>query len=97
MDSQIPYFCGSSSECLTLGSREALELAKYNIENKFVTVGLLENLDVTHQVLECLMPDQMQGLAREHASLDLHQHSDHKHPEFIRLLIQIQLQLYFQL
>ena len=84
MDSQIPYFCGSSSECLTFGSRKALELAKSNIETKFVTVGVLEDLDVSHQVLECLMPDQMQGLARQHASLDLHEHSDHKHPEVIR-------------
>ena len=45
MDSQIAFFCGNSEACLTLGSDEALVLAKHNIEVHYVTVGVLELLE----------------------------------------------------
>jgi len=83
MDSQIPYFCGDSKECLILGSRRALEQAKKNIETNFVMVGILENLSMTHTVLECLLPDQLQGLSKQHEQHHLHVHSHHKDPESI--------------
>ena len=84
MDSQIPYFCGDSKECLILGSRWALEQAKKNIQTNFVMVGILENLSMTHTVLECLLPDQLQGLSKQHEQHHLHVHSHHKDPESIR-------------
>ena len=63
MDSQIPYFCGDTEECRTLGSRQALETAKANIESTFVVVGVLEELDMTHKVRTCLyMPPVWPGL-----------------------------------
>ena len=34
MDSIIPFFCGDSEVCRTLGSEEALTTAKINIRNK---------------------------------------------------------------
>ena len=34
MDSIIPFFCGDSELCRTLGSEEALTIAKINIKNK---------------------------------------------------------------
>ena len=34
MDSIIPFFCGDSEVCRTLGSEEALSAAKINIRNK---------------------------------------------------------------
>ena len=34
MDSIIPFFCGDSEVCRTLGSEEALSAAKRNIRNK---------------------------------------------------------------
>ena len=46
MDSQIAFFCGDSEECLTMGSDKALALAKQNIETHYVTVGVLELLEV---------------------------------------------------
>ena len=33
MDSIIPFFCGDSELCRTLGSEEALTIAKINIKN----------------------------------------------------------------
>ena len=62
MDSQIPYFCGDTEECRTLGSRKALETAKANIESTFEVVGVLEELDMTHKVMTCLNMPIMQGL-----------------------------------
>lgn len=78
MDSQIPYFCGDSLECRTLGSPVALEQAKRNIENSFIMVGTLDSLEKSHTVMECLMPDQTEGLSEMHKKGDLHVHSEHK-------------------
>ena len=78
MDSQIPYFCGDSQECRTFGNPTALELAKKNIEDIFLMVGSIDSLDKSHVVMECLMPDQMQGLVEMHKKGDLHVHSEHK-------------------
>ena len=33
-DSVLPFFCGDSKVCRTLGSQEALNTAKINIKNK---------------------------------------------------------------
>ena len=78
MDSQIPYFCGDSLDCRTFGNPLALEKAKENIEKNFLMVGTLESLDKSHAVMECLMPEQMQGLHEMHKKGDLHVHSEHK-------------------
>ena len=34
MDSQIPFFCGDSLECRTVGSGNALQMALENINTK---------------------------------------------------------------
>ena len=83
-DSQIPYFCGDSEVCRTIGSREALEKAKENIKKNFMMVGVLEELDKTHLVLECLKPNLFNGLSDQHKRQNLHVHSQHKAPETIR-------------
>ena len=57
MDSQIPFFCGDSEDCRTLGSQTALEMALFNIEHKFVAVGVLELLPQSLAVLECKIPN----------------------------------------
>lgn len=78
MDSQIPFFCGEDLECLFLGNREALRIAKENIQKHFIVVGTLEDLDKTHVVMECLMPERLSQLRREHRRQNLHVHSQHK-------------------
>ena len=84
VDSQIPYFCGDSEMCRTIGSREALEKAKENIKSNFLMVGVLEELEKTHFVLECLKPNLFNGLSDQHKRQNLHVHSQHKTPETIR-------------
>lgn len=49
------YFCGHSKLCSS-GSSEALEIAKYNLEHKFVAVGLVENLTQSIQLFQKLLP-----------------------------------------
>ena len=56
MDSQIPFFCGDSDDCRTLGSETALATAIENIEKNFVMVGVLEQLQESLTVLECKLP-----------------------------------------
>ena len=87
MDSQIPYFCGDSLECRTFGNPEALEQAKKNVEEKFVMVGTIDSLSKSHSVMECLMPDQMQGLAEIHKnSVQIVHMLHHMHQPFPYLL-----------
>ena len=83
MDSQIPFFCGEELECIFLGNREALEIAKENIKKYFLFVGTLEDLDKSHTVMECLMPGLMKNLRREHRRHNRHIHSDHKFAQFL--------------
>ena len=56
MDSQVAFFCGDSEECRTLGSEAALKTAKENIEKHYIMVGVLEHLEVSLVVMECLLP-----------------------------------------
>ena len=51
MDSQIAFFCGDSLLCRTMGSNKALRVAKHNIEKHYVTVGVLEEIEMSMKVL----------------------------------------------
>ena len=64
MDSQIPFFCGSSENCLKLGHPDAPYQAIQNIEKHFVVVGTLEELDKSLFVMECLMQEYLSGLVK---------------------------------
>ena len=44
-------------------------------------VGTLEDLQTSHKVMECLVPDWMKGLSEMHDKEDLHVHSKHKKVE----------------
>ena len=49
------YFCGHSQYCST-GSNRALEVAKHNLRNNFIAVGLVENLTLSVQLFQKLIP-----------------------------------------
>ena len=40
MDSQIPYFCGDSEECRTLGSRAALQQVAQQRDETYLHVSV---------------------------------------------------------
>ncbi|XP_037530952.1 heparan sulfate 2-O-sulfotransferase 1 [Nematolebias whitei] len=58
---QIPFFCGHHSECWNGGSRWALEQAKYNLVNKYLLVGVTEELEDFIMVLEAALPRFFKG------------------------------------
>ena len=77
MDSQIPFLCGDSEICRTMGHPEAVEATIRNIDNNYLVVGVLEMLEETVTVLECLMPDVMQGLVEAFRTSEVHKKSQH--------------------
>lgn len=51
----VPYFCGNSPGCSSR-SQWAVDKAKANIENSYLFVGLIEELDLSLDILENLLP-----------------------------------------
>ena len=78
MDSQIPFFCGDSQTCLTLGHPEAVEATITSIEKHFIVIGTLDQMDKTFAVMECLIPEYLTGLVDLKRRLMIHKHSKHK-------------------
>uniref|UniRef100_A0A8C1PHZ3 Heparan sulfate 2-O-sulfotransferase 1 n=2 Tax=Cyprinus carpio TaxID=7962 RepID=A0A8C1PHZ3_CYPCA len=58
---QIPFFCGHYSECWNVGSRWALEQAKYNLVNEYLLVGVTEELEDFIMMLEAALPRFFRG------------------------------------
>ncbi|XP_029938715.1 heparan sulfate 2-O-sulfotransferase 1 isoform X1 [Salarias fasciatus] len=58
---QIPFFCGHVSECWNVGSRWALEQAKYNLMNQYLLVGVTEELEDFVMILEAALPRFFKG------------------------------------
>ncbi|XP_043554654.1 heparan sulfate 2-O-sulfotransferase 1 isoform X1 [Chiloscyllium plagiosum] len=58
---QIPFFCGHSSECWNVGSKWALEQAKYNLVNEYLLVGITEELEDFIMLLEAVLPRFFRG------------------------------------
>ncbi|XP_070568988.1 uronyl 2-sulfotransferase-like isoform X2 [Ptychodera flava] len=58
----IPFFCGHDERCRT-ASRWSLEKAISNLEEKFLVVGFIEDLEASLQVLEILLPQMFEGAA----------------------------------
>ena len=62
----------------TLGHPLAVSTTLENIERNYVVVGVLEMLEETVTVLECLMPEMMTGLVDAHKSSNVHKKGSHK-------------------
>jgi len=77
MDSQIPFLCGDSEVCRTMGHSEAVNTTIRNIEANYLMVGVLEMLEETVVVMECLMPDMMNGLVETFHHTNVHKKSSH--------------------
>ncbi|TRY91731.1 hypothetical protein DNTS_018976 [Danionella cerebrum] len=58
---QIPFFCGHSSECWNIGSKWALEQAKFNLVNEYMLVGVTEELEDFVMMLEAALPRFFKG------------------------------------
>jgi len=58
---QIPFFCGHAAECWIPGSRWALEMAKLNLVQQYLVVGVTEELGDFVAVLEAALPRMFTG------------------------------------
>ena len=77
MDSQLPFLCGDTETCRTMGHPEAVQATIDNIETNYLVVGVLEMLEQTVTVLECLMPDVMEGLVEAFRTSSVRKKSQH--------------------
>ncbi|OQV24958.1 putative Heparan sulfate 2-O-sulfotransferase pipe [Hypsibius exemplaris] len=64
----IAFFCGHDIECSKHNSPNALSRAKQNVEKHFAVVGILEDLDMSLQVLEQTLPAYFAGAVDLYAS-----------------------------
>ena len=51
----IPYFCGHSNLCMTR-NETALHYAKLNVKNKYLAVGLVEDMESSLKLFEHVLP-----------------------------------------
>ena len=78
LDSQIPYFCGSDDNCLTFGDPKASQKAIESIEKNFVVVGIMEEMNKSVAVMECLIPDFLTGFMKIRTRFSANFHKAHK-------------------
>ena len=76
----IPFFCGSSKICLKRGD-EALTIAKQNVRDNYLIVGIMEDFPNTMKALETLAPNFFMGaeVLYDRASQALHENSKTAH------------------
>uniref|UniRef100_A0A0N5B010 Heparan sulfate 2-O-sulfotransferase n=1 Tax=Syphacia muris TaxID=451379 RepID=A0A0N5B010_9BILA len=67
---QIPYFCGSAYFCHEPGNERALELAKKNLVEHYLLVGISERMREFIGALEVVLPEFFYGGLKHFDSLD---------------------------
>merc|ERR1712029_27881 len=63
-EQQLTFFCGSAPECKVMGSRAALEKAKFNAEKYFSVIGLSEDFQLSLFVMEHYLPRYFLGASQ---------------------------------
>lgn len=97
---QLPYFCGQEPACQFLNDPWAINKAKQNIEQYYAVVGTLEQINVTLQVLETVLPQFFGGAYKIFHSLGVHQNQNvHKEQvkEEVKALLRANLSAEYEL
>jgi len=59
--SQILQFCGHDPQCRIFNNPVALAMAKENVEKFYPVVGITENMNMTLDVMDKIMPEYFEG------------------------------------
>jgi len=68
---QLTFFCGSALECKRVGSRAALQKAKYNAEKYYSVIGVSEDLESSLAVMESYLPKFFKGATQAYQQMSL--------------------------
>ena len=63
-EQQLTFFCGSAPECKVVGSRAALQKAKYNAEKYYSVIGVVSDLESSLSVMEHYLPKYFSGVSQ---------------------------------
>ncbi|XP_057653936.1 uronyl 2-sulfotransferase-like [Diorhabda carinulata] len=74
----VPYFCGHDYRCLNLDNNWALQRAKDNVVKYFPVVGVLEEFNVTLEILEHKIPYFFKGIQKLYQNDYLHLQNNRK-------------------
>ncbi|KAL1498115.1 hypothetical protein ABEB36_008968 [Hypothenemus hampei] len=80
-DLTIPYFCGHDPRCMLLNDNWAFEKAKSNVEKYYQVVGVLEEMNITLQVLETKIPQFFSGVKSTYQRNLLENYKNKKDPD----------------
>merc|ERR1712029_775182 len=80
-EQQLTFFCGSAPECKVMGSRAALEKAKFNAEKYYSVIGLSEDFQVSLFVMEHYLPRYFLGALRLYQKTTKQKLNKNKHKE----------------
>lgn len=61
-EQQLTYFCGNSPYCREIGNRQALAVAKFNVERFYLVVGLTSEIELTLKLLSAKLPKFFQNV-----------------------------------
>jgi hypothetical protein len=67
---QIPYLCGTAHFCSEPGNPRALEMAKRNLIEQYLLVGVMERMEEMIKLLEQLLPQFFRSASKHFRSLD---------------------------
>jgi len=80
-EQQLTFFCGSAPECKVMGSRAALEKAKFNAEKYFSVIGLSEDFQSSLFVMEHYLPRYFMGASQLYQKLTKQKKNKTKYKE----------------
>ncbi|XP_018561941.1 uronyl 2-sulfotransferase-like [Anoplophora glabripennis] len=85
-DLTIPYFCGHDPRCMMLNNDWALQTAKANVEKYYPVVGVLEELNVTLEILEYKIPYFFKGIQDLYKKDLLKVYRNKKKPKILKIV-----------
>lgn len=85
-EQQLTFFCGSAPECKVVGSRAALQKAKFNAEKYYSVIGVVSDLESSLSVMEHYLPKYFSGVSQLYKQMGLYNMQRNVGKDSIKLL-----------